>query len=62
MILTKDTPQITPREKNRSAPMEPLDAWFLPAMRRNDIDFGRLRANQAHARRLVAVHAAAARA
>lgn len=58
MVLTKNTPQITPRKKHRPAPVIPLDARLLAAMRRDHVDLGRLRPDQTHARLLEPVDSA----
>lgn len=58
MVLTKDTAQIAPREKHRSASMVSLYTWLFTSVRRNDIDLGRFRADQAHPCLFVSIHAA----
>ena len=42
--------------------MEALDTRLFASMRRNHVNLCRLRANQTHARRFIAVHPALARA
>lgn len=58
MVLTKDTAQIAPREKYRPASMISLYTWLFTSVRRNDIDLGRFRADQAHPCLFVPIHAA----
>ena len=62
MVLAEDATKVAPREKDRSTSMESLDTRLFSAMRRNHVNLGRLRANQTHARRFIAVHPALARA
>lgn len=62
MVLAKDTSETAPREKHRPTSMVSLDTRLLAAMWRNHIDLGRLGPNQTHARRLIAIDPALARA
>jgi hypothetical protein len=58
MVLTKNTAQIAPRKKDRPASMVTLYTWLFTSVRRNDIDLGRFRADQAYPCLFVSIHAA----
>lgn len=62
MILTENTPEITPRKEYTPAPMKPLNAGLLAPMRRYHINLGGLRADQAGTRRFKPIHTAFPRA
>lgn len=62
MVLAEDAAKVAARKEHRPTPMESLDTRLFAPMRRNHVDLCRLRANQTHARRFIAVHPALARA
>lgn len=61
MVLAKDAPQVAHAEEDGSAAVVALDAGLLAKVRRDDVDLD-IGADEAHARRFVAVDAAEARA
>lgn len=62
VVLAEDAAQVAHAEEDGAAAVVALHAGLLAKVRRDDVHLGRLGADQAHARRLVAVDAAPARA
>ena len=62
MVLAKNTPHITPRKENRTAPIQSLDTRFFSSVRCNYIDLCCFCANETGTRLLESVYTTPTRA